>query len=724
MRCIGRIFRQDLKSLTKNLIIFVVVIGITILPALYAWFNIASNWDPYSNTGELPFAVCSLDDGYEFKGIKINAGDSVVEGLKGNDKMGWEFVGADEAKNGVTDGKYYAAVIIPKNFSKNLLSIATGAFDQAKIEYYVNEKRNAIAPKITDKGVSAIQESVDATYVSTVAKTIATTLNITGEEIEGDKDKLSKKINTALRNTKGEIKNLSDSIDLLVITLNSVDSLLNTSKNMIPTVRKTLSGAGVMVNDAKSDVKTTLTAAKNTAGQLTNIIDGIIDAGDGFIENVSTQVNDAFTTLSNDANSAATKLSKIEVINQKKIKANNKLITIFNAVQDNLGINCSRVLTRLKNANDKQNAIIKKIETICTEIKTKGAAPKNAKADLDKLISDTNIELSAVSSEFSGIKKDVDNAVSTPFTSLDGVADFAQSVSTGGKQLETAFNDATTLNANLKKILKSLKTYLNGLSTKIDKVIKRVDELKGDKTIENMILPIIEDPEALGEFLSAPVSSNTHRVFPIENYGSAMTPFYSSLAIWVGGIVLVAVINVDLTPHDRKKIGKANSTQLFFGRYLMFFFAGQIQALIISLGDLFFLKVQCADMGLFIFGSLVSSFIYTLLIYSLTITFSVIGKALSVIILILQVAGSGGTFPIEVLPGPFKTLAPFLPFKYGITALREAIAGVDPATYWKNLGILLLYVIPALILGLLLRKPCIKIIAFFNEKIEESDLVI
>jgi hypothetical protein len=128
-----------------------------------------------------------------------------------------------------------------------------------------------------------------------------------------------------------------------------------------------------MVNDAKSDVKTTLTAAKNTAGQLTNIIDGIIDAGDGFIENVSTQVNDAFTTLSNDANSAAIKLSKIEVVNQKKIKANNKLITIFNAVQDNLGINCSRVLTRLKNANDKQNAIIKKIETICTEIKTKGA---------------------------------------------------------------------------------------------------------------------------------------------------------------------------------------------------------------------------------------------------------------------------------------------------------------------------------------------------------------
>ena len=198
----------------------------------------------------------------------------------------------------------------------------------------------------------------------------------------------------------------------------------------------------------------------------------------------------------------------------------------------------------------------------------------------------------------------------------------------------------------------------------------------------------------------------------------------SSLALWVGGVVLVAVLNVDLTEHDRKKLGKANPVQLFFGRYLIFFVISQVQGLIIALGDLFFLKTQAEDPVMFIISCLISSFVYSLIICSLTITFSVIGKALAVIILIMQVAGSGGTFPIEVLPGPFKAIAPFLPFKYGINALRETVAGMDRGNYWYNLGMLLLFVVPALLLGLLLRKPCIKIIAFFNKKVEESNLVI
>ena len=108
----------------------------------------------------------------------------------------------------------------------------------------------------------------------------------------------------------------------------------------------------------------------------------------------------------------------------------------------------------------------------------------------------------------------------------------------------------------------------------------------------------------------------------------------SSLALWVGGVVLVAVLNVDLTEHDRKKLGKANPVQLFFGRYLIFFVISQVQGLIIALGDLFFLKTQAEDPVMFIISCLISSFVYSLIIYSLTITFSVIGKALAVIILI------------------------------------------------------------------------------------------
>ena len=208
--------------------------------------------------------------------------------------------------------------------------------------------------------------------------------------------------------------------------------------------------------------------------------------------------------------------------------------------------------------------------------------------------------------------------------------------------MDKAFDNATVTVNDLKGVLTNLKTYLTNLNTRIDNVATRVDKVKNDNTIENMILPIIEDPEGLGKFLSAPVSYDTNRIYPLDNYGSAMTPFYSSLALWVGGVVLVAVLNVDLTEKDRKKLGKANSVQLFFGRYLMFFVISQIQGLIIALGDLFFLKTQADNPLMFVISCLISSFVYSLIIYSLTITFSVIGKALSVIILIMQVAGSGG----------------------------------------------------------------------------------
>ena len=720
MKKIFSIFRLDLKSLTKNLIVFVVVIGITILPALYAWFNIAANWDPYSSTGEISFAVCSLDKGAAYKGLKINAGDKIVENLKQNDKMGWTFVDEDDATQGVKDGKYYAAVVIPEDFTDNLMSIATGGFRQAKLQYYVNEKMNAIAPKITDKGVSAIQESVDATYVSTIAETIATVLNVSEEELEGSKEKLAEKITAALENAQSDVKSFNSSIDLLISTLDSVNDLTKSNKEMIPTIKESLANVGVVTDD----VKGMLSSAQNTAGQLTAMIENLIRSGDSYAQSVSSQLDDAFSTVSSDANAVASKISKIEVINQSKISVNNKLISVFEMIQSDLGVDCSKVIARLNAANDKQNAIISKIDSVCETIKTTGAVPANAKAEMDQLIADADAEITAVSSEFSAVKAKIDSAVTASFSKLDSIASFAQTFSGNTDQLTAAFDNATATVDDLKEVLKNLKTYLTELSDRIDKVVNRVDELKNDDTIENLILPIIEDPEGLGKFLSAPVSYDTNRVYPLDNYGSAMTPFYSSLALWVGGVVLVAVLNVDLTQRDRRKLGKANPVQLFFGRYLMFFVIGQIQGLIIALGDLFFLKTQADNPVMFIVSCLISSFVYSLIIYSLTITFSVIGKALAVIILIMQVAGSGGTFPIEVLPGPFKAIAPFLPFKYGINALRETVAGMDWGSYWYNLGMLLLFVVPALLLGLLLRKPCIKIIAFFNEKVEESDLVI
>ena len=488
----------------------------------------------------------------------------------------------------------------------------------------------------------------------------------------------------------------------------------------MPTIQSTLTGAGVFT----SDVAKTLSSTQGVASQVTTSVEGLIGSGSTYMDSISAQTDEVFGAVSGDAQAVSNKLAKLEVINRKIISVNNVVIGILEKIRDNLGIDCSKALSALNKANDKQNAIISKIDSIRENITTTGNLPANAKAELETLIADARTELSSAETEFSAIRKNIDTVVSDSFSALDDITGFLQTVNAGTGQLDTAFDSALNTTANLKNVLKNLKTFLTTVNGRLDTLIEKVKDVEGSNLIENIVTPIIENPEALGGFVSAPVAYDTTRVYPIENYGSAMTPFYSSLALWVGGVVLVAVLNVDLTEKDRKRLGKANPVQLFFGRYMMFLVISLIQGLIIALGDLYFLKIQCENPLLFIVTCMISSIVYSLIIYSLTITFSVVGKALAVIILILQVAGSGGTFPIEVLPAPFKAIAPFLPFKYGINALRETVAGLDQNAYLSNLGKLLIFIIPALVLGLLLRKPCIKIIAFFNEKIEESDLVI
>lgn len=718
MKTVFGIFLNDIRGIKKSLILFVVIIGITILPALYAWFNIAANWDPYSNTGDLPFAVCSLDEGYDFKGLKVNAGDSIIDNLKANPQMGWTFVDEETAINGTKNGEYYAAVVIPKDFSENLMSLASGTFKKANLDYYVNEKVNSIAPKITDKGVEAIEQAVDSNFVDQLMQSVAKVMNTTDETLGSEKETILKKLKESLENAKNEVSGLMSSCELLITTLDSVDQLIESTREMEPTVKKAFSE----IDEEADDVKGALDMVKNTSGQLVPTIESALNSIGN--TDVANQLDQILEDTSGDADAVAAKLKKTESVFQKIILANNEVISILKSVNANLGVSGSKAITFLETANTKAQEAIDKIEDICGKIEKTGKVPAKAKAELDAITAEIDNAIAGAKSEFSSIKGSIGKKLDKNFTSLDGLADFAQTMTSGTKQLDTAFSDATKMNKNLKKVIENLNEYLSGVNKKIDEVIKKLDNPDELDSLESMILPIISNPEALGGFVSSPVNSTTHELFPVANYGSAMTPFYSSLALWVGGVVLVAVVSVDLSKRDKKKFENAGPTTVFFGRYMVFFLIGQIQALIIALGDLFFLKAQVENPYLFIIACMISSLVYTLFIYSITVTFSVIGKALAVIVLVLQVAGSGGTFPIEVLPNAFKTIAPYLPFRYGVPALRETVGGADTAQFWKYIGILLIFLIPSLIIGLLLRKPCMKIIAFFNKKIEESDLII
>ena len=201
-----------------------------------------------------------------------------------------------------------------------------------------------------------------------------------------------------------------------------------------------------------------------------------------------------------------------------------------------------------------------------------------------------------------------------------------------------------------------------------------------------------------------------------------MTPFYSNLAIWVGGIVLIAIFKMEV---DRDRSMRSYSaTNMYFGRWLLYMLLGLVQGLIVCVGDVFLPGVQCRHPFALVLTGLVCSFVYVNIIYSLSLTFKHIGKALCVIFVILQIPGSSGTYPIEMTPAFFQKIHPLLPFTYGVAAMREAIAGMYGSVYIHNLLILLCYVPIALLIGVVVRPWLLNLNHMFDQKLGETELMI
>ena len=226
--------------------------------------------------------------------------------------------------------------------------------------------------------------------------------------------------------------------------------------------------------------------------------------------------------------------------------------------------------------------------------------------------------------------------------------------------------------------------------------------------------------ESVGDFLGSPAELVTESIFPVENYGSGVAPFYTNLALWVGGFVLVAIYKLEV---DDEGIGDFKPWQGFFGRWLLLNLIGQLQAIICCIGDIC-LGIQCLSPVAFVFAGMVESFVYVFFIYALSIAFKHIGKALGVLIVVLQIPGASGLYPIEMQPGFFQALNPWLPFTYGINAMREAIAGFYGNYYAQNLAVLLVYLIPALLIGVTARKHLLNINNLFDKKLAETDMMI
>jgi putative membrane protein len=736
MRNIIAILKRDLSRIRGSVVALIVAVGLVIVPTLYAWFNIAGSWDPYGNTGNLKVAVANSDNGYmsDLIPVRVNIGDTVVSALRENDQLDWRFVSESDAVEGVRSGEYYAAVVIPENFSSRMMTVFSSDAEHAEIVYYENQKANAIAPRVTDKAASTVRQQIDETFAKTISDVGLATTSSLLEFMDGDQiAAYAGNLSGTLAGAITTLRDASGSVDEFAGLLQSSTGLLDSTSDLLASAGTASKDAEALVGDAKtglSGMHDALDAAvaainqslKDSAGDYdaaAKAIDEAFGAADAHVSLTVTQLRDASADVAKRASDMRDVQDNILAVERdvegsnlpEKLKA--ELVQKIDIVANTVGNVANQQELLAKHLSDAAASL----ETGAADARAKAQAVKDgiaeAKGSIGGVKDSYNATLKQQISDLSDAVADVARRGSDMADDLGAtVTDLSHAASALSDDLAGAHAVLADASADLVSAADDLQRLKEGLDTAVTSGdLDRVRELIGS------------DPAALADALAAPVALDRQAVYHIKNYGSAMAPFYTTLSIWVAGIVLAAMLKANVDEADVKALGNPRLHELYLGRYAFFALLAFAQATLVCAGDLLFFGIQCEHPFQFMLVGWLAGFVFSNMIYTLTVSFGDIGKAIAVVLLVMQVAGSGGTFPIEMTADFFQAVYPFLPFTHAINAMHAAMAGAYGMEFWIELGTLSLYLIPSLALGLVFRRPVIRANRWIIEKLEETKLM-
>lgn len=510
-------------------------------------------------------------------------------------------------------------------------------------------------------------------------------------KLDGLQDKVTKgmsevqKVNGNIASTKTSLKDFSANVNASLTTIEASLNKISTDITNAQLADKT----GAVVSDMTQTAQDTLVLQKQIA-ELVATLNNITLPDDSQesqeLKNQLQEALDALEAISNGAGDIQNILQQLGI--------NGDQITIPDINVGNLPDAGSDIM---------KNLVGTKVGDITATLNSCGSSVANMR----------NMYTNSLVPQVDGILDSTTQILGT-------VSQLLESTNETLKSTSDIFDGVVTTIDGTNQSLEQIQTILQTVSGKLTAITEKLNSVSEDERVEALIELMQGDPDTYGEFFSGPVKIDTKEVYPIANYGSAMTPFYTVLALWVGALLLTALVKVKAEPKDMPNV---KLHQLFFGRYLLFFVLGQIQAAIVVFGDIYILHCQILDKGVFWLTASVTSFVFTLLVYALTLSFGDIGKAIAVVIMVIQIAGSGGTFPIELLPAVYRNIYIFFPFPYAINAMRETIGGMYGNTYVKSMGELLIFAVASLAIGLIIRKPFIKLNHFVEERMEDTKMM-
>ena len=699
MKNVFRIMRNDARRITRSAVAMVVVMGLCIVPCLYAWFNIFSNWDPYgeSATSRIRVAFYSMDRGTNLLGISLNVGETITDTLKSNKQLGWVFAESKrEALERVYSGDCYAALIVPEDFSKDLISFISLKFEHPELEYYENGKKNAIAPKITGQAKNAVQNQVNAAFLSTIVSSVAEVVEVL--------DANGVNIPETLKNLSDKLREVSDKLETANTTLDSLANLTGASRNL-------LYASGTLVGDMSLAVGYTQELADTM--QRNMIVNGAtLRQNIASVAEALTLTNANLGGFTEELNRLLNDNGALDVFAREAIQSRKEAAQQMQANTEEIArISRQRGLNGLASqmelASQGFGSIARRMENLQ---QTDASDPESWAAQKE--------ELQAVLTDLSGVKGALGEAAAQAAEALGmDLQDVLSQASLSAGNLAEVLGRVQGVMANIANELYALggtmgnleghayqaKENIKHAQAKLRDLARFLDALAESEFLQEALEMLDEGPDVLSERIASPIRVRDEILYPADNYGSQMAPFYTVLAQWVGALFCAVLLKTRLRPEDRPR--RLIMPQHFFGRYGLFFFVGVTQALITAAGDLWYIGIYCEHPGLFLLAAVVTGICFTMINYALAFCLGAAGLAASVIIMVLQVGGAGGTYPVEVLPEVFRRLYPVMPFKFAMNAMREAISGLYRDVYLYNLSCLGLIVLVFIVFALVTYVP-------------------
>ena len=692
MKTVFDIFKDDVRSIVKHFFVLVIVLALAVLPSLYAWVNIYAGWDPYDKTGNLPIAIASRDSGIRAAdGHRINSADDIIADIAENKSAKYiPYTSADEAIEAVRAGDVYAAFVFEDGFTYDMHHFEDAVADEdAKITYYDNIKKNAVASKLTDQIAEDFLADINSDYLSRQL-----------DEYLGDADEALEDIDTEdavdtvldqLISTRDALHDFNESISLILAAGNDVTKTLNSSQKHLHKAR----------SQGASDLKSAEERIKEAKQAITKVSESLETKSD----KLKTLISET-QQLVKDLKNAPDEATKQQLIT-KATARNDRILTILQDMRSILPE--TPETTGGKIAAETLDLMITQSETV------------------SRLLTNdpTSLELPAALSSLkdlraNDLKPGLEQMLSDIRNGLDRTKPLLASADIVLDDVDPVLDSAGSTVKGLGSSLAGLQTMLASLETKTDDIIEKVEAADAEDRPSILADMMGNDPEEYSRFLTAPIDVKVEAFYTPVTYGAAMTPFYTIIALWVGSVMLVTLLNSSV---NRRKYPQITEAQGFFGRFLIFFLIGQLQAAIVVAGDIFLLHCSPAHPLLMWVSAAVTSLTFVMLIYALTLSFGDIGRAFVVVIMMLQIAGSSGSYPIEILPEVFNKIYKFFPFPYGINAMRETVCGMYGHHFLIYLAQLLVFCLVAMAIGMLLRKPFAGVKDFMFNKMKETEVL-